>query len=190
MPPLLQYEYNFNDINEIYENNSESDYDDDDYINEVLEILSEEDEEERKEGEIVIGTYWLSLNEVYGKERHIWLLHSSVSPDNFMNFHIDDINMYLVPEYEIPELHKYSPSILKVKRVYDEGQENYYSSIIDKTYWLRIIQRTWKTTIKERKKIMKERCKISSLETREITGKWPNGLNYLPGLYGCLKKLV
>jgi hypothetical protein len=189
MPPLLQNEYNFNDVNEMYENNSESDYDDD-YINEILEILSEEDEEERKEGEIVIGTYWLSLNEVYGKERHIWLLHSSVSPENFMIYHIDDINMYLAPEYEMSELHKFNPGILKVKRVYDEGQENYYSSIIDKTYWLRIIQRTWKKIIKERKKIIKERCKMSSLETREITGKWPNGLNYLPGLYGCLKKLV
>ncbi len=189
MPPFLQNEYNFNDVNEIYENNSESDYDDD-YINEILEILSQEDEEERKEGEIVIGTYWLSLNEVYGKERHIWLLHSSVSPENFMIYHIDDINMYLTPDYEISELHKCNPGILKVKRVYDEGQENYYSSIIDKTYWLRIIQRTWKKIIKERKKIIKERCKISSLETREITGKWPNGLNYLPGLYGCLNKLV
>ena len=188
MAPLLQSEYNFNDIRgEIYEYNSDLEYDD--YIDEIFEILSEEDEE-RMEGEIIIGTYWLSLNEVYGKERHIWLLHASVSPENFMNFHIDDISMYLAPQYVIPELHRYTPGILKVKRVYDEGQENYYSSIIDKTYWLRIIQRTWKRIMNERKRILKERCGLNSLFTREITGKWPDGLNCLPGLEGCLNKVV
>jgi len=57
---------------------------------------------------------------------------------------------------------------------------------IIKTFWIKIIQRTWKNIILERKKIIKLRCNLKSIMHREINGKWPNNCLYLPSLKGML----
>jgi hypothetical protein len=57
---------------------------------------------------------------------------------------------------------------------------------IIKTFWIKIIQRTWKNIISERKKIIKLRCNLKSIKHREINGKWPNNCLYLPSLKGML----
>jgi hypothetical protein len=55
-----------------------------------------------------------------------------------------------------------------------------------KTFWIKIIQRTWKNILSERKKIIKLRCNLNSIFYREINGKWPTFcLNY-PSLKGML----
>ena len=60
---------------------------------------------------------------------------------------------------------------------------------IIKTYWIKLIQRTWKKIYKEQKNIIKKRSNPNSLKYREIYGKWPNNcLNY-PGLRGILSNL-
>ena len=59
---------------------------------------------------------------------------------------------------------------------------------IKKTLWIKLIQRTWKKVVKERKDIFKKRCLLSSLKYREIYGKWPNTCNYLPTLKGMLNR--
>jgi len=58
-----------------------------------------------------------------------------------------------------------------------------------KTFWLRLVQRTWKRICKERKDIIQRRMLISSLKYREIRGRWPPGLNSMPSLYGMLSYL-
>jgi hypothetical protein len=55
-----------------------------------------------------------------------------------------------------------------------------------KTFWIKIIQRTWKNIVSERKKIIKLRCNLKSIMHREINGKWPNNCLYLPSLKGML----
>jgi hypothetical protein len=57
-----------------------------------------------------------------------------------------------------------------------------------KTFWLRIIQKKWKSIFKERQKIIKYRITHNFLFIKEITGKWPD-YNYLPGLKGMLHNL-
>jgi hypothetical protein len=59
-----------------------------------------------------------------------------------------------------------------------------------KTFWLRIIQRKWKKVFQERKNMTRNRLSISSLHTRQITGKWPKEYEQLPGLRGMLKDLT
>ena len=56
---------------------------------------------------------------------------------------------------------------------------------IVKTFWLRIIQRTWKKIYKERIKLMKQLMNPSKIYTREI-GKH---VISLPGIKGMLKRL-
>jgi hypothetical protein len=58
-----------------------------------------------------------------------------------------------------------------------------------KTFWIKIIQRTWKNILKKREEINKRKYRIASLRYREIYGKWPTDCNdYLP-LKGMLSPL-
>lgn len=58
-----------------------------------------------------------------------------------------------------------------------------------KTHWLKIIQRTWKKTYKERKLSITRRCHPNAIKYREIYGKWPNNCSNYPLLRGMLSKL-
>jgi len=58
-----------------------------------------------------------------------------------------------------------------------------------KTFWIRLVQRTWKRIYKERKEIFQRRRIISSLKHRELTGRWPHGLHVMPSVYGMLDYL-
>ena len=57
---------------------------------------------------------------------------------------------------------------------------------IIKTFWLKIIQRSWKKVYNIRTQIIKRRCQIESLKCREITGLWPQNCRHLPSLRGIL----
>jgi len=59
-----------------------------------------------------------------------------------------------------------------------------------KTFWIRLVQRTWKRICKERKSMIQRRTMISSLNHREIHGRWPEGLNVLPSIYGMLSYII
>ena len=58
-----------------------------------------------------------------------------------------------------------------------------------KTFWLKIIQRTWKNIYKDRKQVILRRLNPNALKYREINGRWPdNCINY-PNLRGMLSNL-
>jgi hypothetical protein len=56
--------------------------------------------------------------------------------------------------------------------------------VILKTFWLRIIQRKWKKYFNKLMNILKLRKNINSLNKRQLTGKWPKGIQQLPSIYG------
>lgn len=60
---------------------------------------------------------------------------------------------------------------------------------IIKTFWLRLIQRKWKSIIKERKEIIKKRMMPNSILEWQKTGKWDNTCSYIPTLRGMLNDL-
>ena len=57
-----------------------------------------------------------------------------------------------------------------------------WTTAIMKTYWLRLIQRRWKSVYRKRMEISKQRAQLTNLRYREIYGKWPCGINYLPSI--------
>lgn len=67
--------------------------------------------------------------------------------------------------------------------------ESGHSICIIKTIWLRLIQRTWKKIYALRKDVIRKRCSINSLKTRELTGFWPENCRVLHGLYGMMSYL-
>ena len=69
------------------------------------------------------------------------------------------------------------------KVIYLSGSE---CVAILKTYWLKIIQRTWKKIYKKRCIVIALRKSPVSLFYRERHGKWPDNCLYLPSLQGLL----
>lgn len=50
---------------------------------------------------------------------------------------------------------------------------------IIKTFWLKLIQRKWKTIYKKRQQIINQRKHPYSLINRQYYGKWHNNINYI-----------
>ena len=69
------------------------------------------------------------------------------------------------------------------KVIYLSGSE---CVAILKTFWLKIIQRTWKKIYKTRCTVIALRKSPVSLFYRERHGKWPDNCLYLPSLQGLL----
>tara|TARA_B100001063_G_C16614292_1_gene477349 strand:+ start:298 stop:780 length:483 start_codon:yes stop_codon:yes gene_type:complete len=69
-----------------------------------------------------------------------------------------------------------NPKHLEIKIIqpvnvyFDKGEEDYYSTGIDKTIWIKIIQRRWKTYFKNKRENM---MKINNLQHRELHDKFP-----------------
>jgi hypothetical protein len=55
-----------------------------------------------------------------------------------------------------------------------------------KTFWLKIIQRTWKKFYKLRQQIFKLRCRPDAILYKQITGKFPDHCNNMPSIRGML----
>ena len=58
-----------------------------------------------------------------------------------------------------------------------------------KTFWLRIIQKKWKKVYQEQKNIIKKRCYLLNLSTKEVSINLTNLYKNLPGLKGMLSEL-
>jgi hypothetical protein len=61
---------------------------------------------------------------------------------------------------------------------------------IIKTFWIKIIQRTWKNILKKKQEIINKRMKFTSIFHREQRGKWAKDCLILPGLKGMLCNTV
>jgi hypothetical protein len=60
------------------------------------------------------------------------------------------------------------------------------SVAIIKTFWLKIIQRTWRKVYFEKKRIILLRCKLDAIKYREMNGRWPHYCRQIPQLKGML----
>jgi hypothetical protein len=128
------------------------------------------------------GKYYIGIYK-YNYYRKILILTNSVSTKSFLKFPYMDILRYLyfysIVRPPVPKINIYSLSILP---------DGSYSVIL-KTHWLRIIQRNWKRTFKERSQILLKRRSVQSLYNLQITGRYPDGLNSIPSIHGMLWNL-
>ena len=127
-------------------------------------------------------------------------LHSTKIDDN--DFIYDVIKMHKIKYYDMhnqlsfkqykhPIIPNYMNIIKREKYIQLEIAECIYLSggeciAILKTFWIRIIQRTWKKRFQQYKKCLMNRTLPSSILYREIHGKWHPDCNITPSLYGLL----
>ena len=75
--------------------------------------------------------------------------------------------------------------IMKLQIQDTESSHQLYTVVL-KTHWIRLVQRHWKTLMKERKKMIKQRASITSRQLFENTGKYTYEINFMPRLKGML----
>jgi hypothetical protein len=191
----MNHYYSPDYVYESYENDTIIDDTDDDYGSEysiesntpfryvdqedysISRIINQEDSEhyysEKENNHYYIGIP-MDMNEDY------YILANSVSPKLFLKYSYKQILYYLWSHCVISIVYP-RIEILKLK-IHSDG--TYY--VIVKTYWIRIVQRRWKTIFKQRREIIQKQKKMFSLYHREIKGRFPQGANHLPGIKGMM----
>jgi len=112
-------------------------------------------------------------------DRQILLLNS-ISSSIFFKHPFQSVLKYL-QNYSIIYMHEPEVHIMKI------SMSGYTCTVIKKTYWIKIVQRHWRNTIKKRYEIYNLRYNPASLKHRETTGRFPSLLKNLPGLSGMLR---
>jgi hypothetical protein len=113
------------------------------------------------------------------KELHMQLINETANFINLEYKYLHNSRHDLYPNYRqiIIKPNYVKPEI--VECIYLEPDDHCIAIL--KTFWLKIIQRSWKNVLKKRLIIQKS---LSGLKHREFTGKWPK----LPGLRGLLTR--
>jgi len=162
-------------------NNSDSDSDSssDDMDDSVDEIYENDDEFDKIHSHYYIGICKL-IRTPTNVDNHFLLLNA-ISAKMFAKYSYSTILQYLT-EYSI--IRTYQPTI-EIMQLLISGVDQTYT-IVKKTHWLRLVQRHWKKTMLQRADIHKRRCSLSSIKNFEVKGRYPDGLNVLPGLCGMM----
>jgi hypothetical protein len=126
------------------------------------------------------GEYYIGLCK-YMPRPKLHLMLNSVSPRTFFRYNYYHVLKYL---YYYSSVRLFQPKIEIMKLAVLEDQT--YSVVI-KTHWIRLIQRHWRSMLKKRNEIIRGRKHPAALLWREVTGKFPHGLNVFPSLIGLMR---
>ena len=107
------------------------------------------------------------------------VLENKIHPKTFMKFNSTNISNYFFWYSRMVFLKKPSVDILQL-------QIDHYDryTVIVKTFWIKIIQRTWKRVYVERKKYLEYRRRLSTIRDYELGIR--NPISRYLGLYGLL----
>jgi len=165
------------------------DYDEDEEISYQIYLESSYFQETEK----IIGKYYFGLY-VYNKIKNEFVMLCVISPEVFYKYSYHYVETYLSIMADlsvIPHISDNAHFYLNTTRLQTTIQIMKHTEkkgtidiVILKTFWLKIVQRTWKRVFKERKRILKEWKSPSSLKYSEINGHFEKRL---PTIYGMLK---
>ena len=122
--------------------------------------------------------YYVGLPGYIAKENRLLLL-TTISPSTFMKFKYADVLRYLV-EYSATNIKRPNVHILQVHI----DEHNSYNVVI-KTFWLKLIQRSWKRVFLERNRIIDQHKTPKTILNR-LMGKTQQPT--LPSIHGLLVK--
>jgi hypothetical protein len=147
---------------------------------EIGELEEEFLDSDKYDGQYVIGLSSGTTNMMSGNISN-GIFACGVTPSTFFRYSYVALLYYLV----------YSsifcitgPKKIDIIKIHVTPDSVYLA--ITKTYWLRIIQRHWKRALKERKTLITLRSNPRNVFHFQYHGKYPDGINYLPGLTGLL----
>jgi hypothetical protein len=179
-----------------YDLNNDSDSDDDDYDD---NLYFDPDEVSGTRFNIVLCELYCVLHGV-NNNKQMYYYYLNISSFKWFNcpaiyricktYNIYYNNLEINKSYSL--IKNFNTIVSKNNYIKPEIAENImlesgHCVCILKTFWLRLIQRTWKRIYLERCRVIKLRCCYASIKEREITGLWPEGCRVYPGLTSCLK---
>ena len=151
----------------------------------IYDIINVEDAQHFY-SEKIHNKYYIGLSHIYTHNNtQQLLLSASVSAPIFFKHSYDNINDYLY-YYGLTRITNHQVQILQV----DIIQEGYLEivTVLNKTYWLRLVQRHWKNIYRQRKTVIQQRILPENLFYNEVNGNYPINISYLPSLYGMLSQ--
>jgi len=166
---------------------SDIDDSDSDYDTELEDEIDADEslygDEERVDGGYYIGVSDL-VQEGGADGDWIYLLGYALTKNSFFKYPFDVIRRYMNYYsilYPVPECTTRNVDIVQLII----RNDNVYSVVI-KTFWLKLIQRSWKRVLRERTEITRRRMNPAARHILEMTGKYPMGLRNFPGLAGMM----
>jgi|AntAceMinimDraft_11_1070367.scaffolds.fasta_scaffold15065_2 hypothetical protein len=142
----------------------------------VDDVLDDEEiylDEEKTDGSYYIGFPCLM------RDPHEWIMQTPIRPKTFFKYDIDVVRRYLT-EYSVMRMRRPSIHIMML----DISSSGAYNVIL-KTFWLRIVQRTWKRIYRERINVIKHRCNPHTILGRQVSGTWGKYIRF-PTLSGMI----
>jgi len=109
------------------------------------------------------------------------VMAATVSNKTFQHYSRHQL-LYYLSNYSYVEIENPVLHIMQL-RVLPDGTY----SVVLKTHWIKLVQRTWRRVLKERNQMIMRRAWANC--SFEINGKWPVELRRLPGLRGSLAYL-
>jgi hypothetical protein len=106
-----------------------------------------------------------------------------LSPTTFYRFPTEKLEYYL-EYYSFDWDYHYAPDaprirIIQIQHKYNETDTEPEYQVIDKTFWLRLVQRTWKRKYYEKRRIERARGSVQNQRHFEIRGRYLPGYNHI-----------
>jgi hypothetical protein len=131
--------------------------------------------------------YYVGLCAILGKKRII--LDIAIQPQTFLQFDSEIVLNYL-SEYSVFPVQRQILDTrnihIQIMKLNIEPRTKWYNVIL-KTFWIKIIQRTWKRVFRERQEALLKRRTLKNMRHFETRGRHLPGIHVLPGLYGMLR---
>lgn len=155
---------------DIYENVSDEE---DGEIDQIADLNSTFLDSEKRSGMYIVGMC----------ENSTSLYCSGIISSIFFKFSYDNINKYLFYH----NIFMVDQPKINIIQLIINKEDFYLSSIaIQKTIWIKLIQRHWKKVYKNKNDIIKKRGSLYNQLSFETTGKYKKGCNIFKGLKGLL----
>lgn len=183
---MTQYPQNNSDNQQLHisENNTEAEESDMDDIIEDEQIM----DDDAYENKIVNNKTYIGLPLYEPTTGLLFGCHTSAH--TFYKYQIEKVCKFLktmscsdsVSNRNYPEIMK----LVQTNTTTESGLEFTIHTVLLKTMWLRMVQRRWKKTMDERRRIINGRMSQRNRKYSEITGHHLPEYSVLPGLRGCL----
>jgi hypothetical protein len=105
------------------------------------------------------------------------ILGTSISASSLLNYDMKYVLGYLEDDTK--------PVYIDIMQVHIA--EDFTYNVVLKTFWLRIVQRTWRKIFRQRQKIIQIRKLVSSQLYFSMNGKYPLSASYLPQYSGIIR---
>jgi hypothetical protein len=130
--------------------------------------------------ETLIGYSFLYQETRNSLFKHLFI--HRLSPATFYRFPTEKLEYYL-EYYSFEWDYHYAPDaprirVIQIEHVYVDNLPEPEFRIIDKTFWLRLVQRTWKRKYYEKRRIERARGSIQNQRHFEIRGRYLAGYNH------------